>query len=201
MDISISLTFGVEGTGTQAASTEAAAADVVPIIRGMESMLNQDNFDELGQIRAAKEDGREQAQGTPRPFQGITPPERLASFLALVLCRSEVPPSCTKVSLNPKKKEENKDLRTLATWWRQGGGEVQQEAVEFIKKNVRNHMKRRVLPEHFVHLSVVIVEQLKAKMRLRMTPSVVTSWQRFFAFHDMVSRQAFKELSEAASSF
>ncbi|KAG0412884.1 hypothetical protein HPB47_009979 [Ixodes persulcatus] len=40
-----------------------------------------------------------------------------------------VPPSCTKVSLNPKKKEENTDLRTLATWWRRGGGEVQQEAV------------------------------------------------------------------------
>ncbi|KAM7291872.1 putative globin [Ixodes scapularis] len=73
--------------------------------------------------------------------------------------------------------------------------------VEFIKKNVRNHMKRRVRPEHFVHLGVVIVEQLKAKMSLRMTPSVVTSWQRFFAFHDMVARQAFKELSEAAPSF
>ncbi|KAG0441326.1 hypothetical protein HPB47_015987 [Ixodes persulcatus] len=40
-----------------------------------------------------------------------------------------VPPSCTKVSLNPKKKkEENTDLRALATWWRRGGGEVQQEA-------------------------------------------------------------------------
>ncbi|KAG0445409.1 hypothetical protein HPB47_015693 [Ixodes persulcatus] len=42
--------------------------------------------------------------------------------------RYEVPPSCTKVSLNPKKKknkkkqEENTDLRTLATWWLRGGG-------------------------------------------------------------------------------
>ncbi|KAG0411335.1 hypothetical protein HPB47_011545 [Ixodes persulcatus] len=34
-----------------------------------------------------------------------------------------VPPSCTKVSLNPKKEEEITDLRTLATWWRRGGGE------------------------------------------------------------------------------
>ncbi|KAG0434120.1 hypothetical protein HPB47_019342, partial [Ixodes persulcatus] len=45
----------------------------------------------------------------------------------------EVPPSCTKMSLNPKekmmkkKKEENKDLRTLATWWRRGGDELNRE--------------------------------------------------------------------------
>ncbi|KAG0421440.1 hypothetical protein HPB47_002666 [Ixodes persulcatus] len=83
MDISISLTPGVEGTGTQAASTEAAAANVGPITRGMESMLNQDNLHELGEIRAAKEDGREQAQGTPRPFQGITPPEVSQLFQVL----------------------------------------------------------------------------------------------------------------------
>ncbi|KAG0433675.1 hypothetical protein HPB47_019712 [Ixodes persulcatus] len=83
MDISISLTPGVEGTGTQAASTEAAAANVGRITRGMKSMLNQDNFDELGQIRAVKEDGREQAQGTPRPFQGITPPEVSQLFQVL----------------------------------------------------------------------------------------------------------------------
>ncbi|KAG0423465.1 hypothetical protein HPB47_000766, partial [Ixodes persulcatus] len=52
-----------------------------------------------------------------------------ASCFALVLCRSQAPPSCTKESLNPtkKKKEENTDLRTLATWWRRGNGKQKRE--------------------------------------------------------------------------
>ncbi|KAM7304416.1 hypothetical protein ISCGN_014316 [Ixodes scapularis] len=89
MEISISLTPGVEGTGTQAASAEAAAANVGLITRGMESMLDQDNLDKLGQIQATKEDGREKAQGTPRPFQGMTPPElsQLFQVLAAVIER------------------------------------------------------------------------------------------------------------------
>ncbi|KAG0431727.1 hypothetical protein HPB47_021502 [Ixodes persulcatus] len=42
-----------------------------------------------------------------------------------------MPPSCTKANLNPKKKkEENTDLRSLATrWWRGGGEVLQQEAL------------------------------------------------------------------------
>ncbi|KAG0427723.1 hypothetical protein HPB47_025248 [Ixodes persulcatus] len=67
--------------------------------------------------------------------------------------QGRVPPSCTKVSLNPRKKkkkkkknnnkEENTDLRTLATWWRRGGGEVQQEAVS---EGMRDHRWEK-LPE------------------------------------------------------
>ncbi|KAG0426525.1 hypothetical protein HPB47_026356 [Ixodes persulcatus] len=66
--------------------------------------------------------------------------DSVLSMLLVVLlpdCRAAraVPPSCTKVSLNPKKKKqrkkkENADLRTLAIWLRCGGGEVQQEAME-----------------------------------------------------------------------
>lgn len=39
------------------------------------------------------------------PFRGVVVVcgQWLASCFALVLCRSQVPPSCTKVSLNPKK--------------------------------------------------------------------------------------------------
>ncbi|KAG0425112.1 hypothetical protein HPB47_027696, partial [Ixodes persulcatus] len=50
---------------------------------------------------------------------------------------SVVPPSCTKVTLNPKEKnEENTDLRTLATSWRRGGGKIENKAVS---EGIRNH--------------------------------------------------------------
>ncbi|KAM7310987.1 hypothetical protein ISCGN_007895 [Ixodes scapularis] len=76
----------------------------------------------------------------------------------------QVPPSCTKVSLknnnhNHKKKEKkmekveeeeeeeeaegNTDLRTLATWWRCGGGEVQQRAVREGMPTHRNNRSGR----------------------------------------------------------
>ncbi|KAG0427426.1 hypothetical protein HPB47_025516 [Ixodes persulcatus] len=49
-------------------------------------------------------------------------PLLMVEDIARANVKHEVPPSCTKVSRNPqkKKKEENTDLRTLATWWRRG---------------------------------------------------------------------------------
>ncbi|CAN8019051.1 unnamed protein product [Ixodes persulcatus] len=65
--------------------------------------------------------------------------------------------------------------------------------VELIKKNIRNHVRRSVTPEHFVNINNLLIEVMQVKLRSRMTASVIVSWKKFFAMHDAVTRQTYDE--------
>ncbi|KAH6924258.1 hypothetical protein HPB50_014527 [Hyalomma asiaticum] len=64
---------------------------------------------------------------------------------------------------------------------------------ELVRKNVRNHLRRPMGPQHYANMDEVLLEVIKDKLRSRMSPGAVRAWKKLFGYCHKVTHQVYAE--------